>query len=165
MRQVPQLFLGGVDLSDYDSDATVGAGGPSQFQGTFREGFLLGYASGRNVNKNLRVEWDTSLRNNSGDIFTNNNMSNSVPFDGHFNVYSTIFNAIWDFENCKLFSQSPFGLYIGGGIGFAKQNGEFDVNGNFFELKDWGFAYQALLGLTFWEGRRGSLTLNTGIWQ
>ena len=84
-------------------------------------------------------------------------MANSVPFDGHFNVYSTLFNAMWDFDHCELFSQSPFGLYVGGGIGFAKQNGEFDVNGNFFELKDWGFAYQALLGLTFWEGRRGSL--------
>ncbi len=145
------FFVGGVQLEDYEGDATVDT------EGSFREGFILGYASGRQVNQNLRVEWDSSWRNNSGDIWTNNVTNNSVPFSGHFNVYTTTFNLVRDFNDCALFSRGPLVPYVGGGIGFSKQDGTFDVNANEFKLEDWAFAYQAFLGCTLWEGSRGSL--------
>ena len=151
------LMIGGVDLSDYTGQVAVPPGGPSDFVGTFREGFMLGSAAGRVVNKYWRVEWDSSWRNNSGDIWSNDVLNINEAFDGHFNVYSTTFNAIRDFSDCKLFSRTPCGLYAGGGIGFSKQDGDFDVNGNLFELQDWAFAYQAFVGLDFWETRRGKL--------
>jgi hypothetical protein len=144
------FFVGGVQLSDYEGEA-----GTNQFEGSFREGFILGYANGRQVNKDWRVEWDSSWRNNSGDIWSNSNMT--VPFDGHFNVYSTTFNLIRDFHSFPLLCRRSLVPYAGGGIGFSRQDGEFDVNGNNFELKDWAFAYQAFLGCTLWEFARGSL--------
>lgn len=114
-------------------------------------------ASGRQVNRNLRVEMDSSWRNNSGDIWTNYATNNSVPFDGHFNLFTTAFNVVHDFNNCELFSNGPLVPYVGGGIGVSKQDGTFDVSGNEFRLDDWAFAYQAFLGCTLWECSRGSL--------
>ena len=106
--------------------------------GQTNDGFLLGFARGRRLNRNTRFEFESSWRNNSG------NFTGTTPLDGRVNVFSPTVNLYRDFGT------GPIRPYIGGGIGIAFQDAEF-VTG---EIEDEAFAYQGAVGLA-WNSRPG----------
>ncbi len=130
------FFAGGVDLINYEGDI-----GNGPITGSFRDGFVLGTARGRYLNEDWRFEMEGSWRNNSGDLWTDPSGMTS-PLDGHFNVYSTMFNLVRE-----IFNEGPANLYVGGGIGVAKQDGDFTVSGTNFSLDDWALGYQGFGGV------------------
>lgn len=136
------FFGGWSDMQDYNGN--VAGAGP--LSGTFNDGFLLGTARGRYLNENLRLEWESNWRNNSGDDWTSG--MGVGPLDGQFNMFSTMINTVREFGNGRI---RP---YAGAGIGLGIQDGDFSANGNVFRLDDWAFAYQGILGMNLKQSDR-----------
>ena len=132
------VFGGWVGLEDLD---TVDAGN-QQVTGTFEDGWVVGMATGRYLDNCMRVEMEGAYRNNSGDQFTVGTAP-TVAFNGSINNWATMFNAYRDFKNCGKLTP-----YVGGGIGFAYLDGNFNAGGNAFSIDDWTFAYQAIAGFS-----------------
>ena len=128
------IFGGATYLEDYDGVIAPPPANP--VSGTFNDGFVLGLARGRYINKNTRFETEWNWRNNTGDVWTDPAGTPSQ-FDGQLNNYAMMFNLVRDIQ-CA---------YVGGGIGVSRQDGDFDVTGTNFELEDWAFAYQAIAGV------------------
>ena len=119
------------------------------------DGFILGAAKGIYLNRNLRVERESSWRNNSSESISNS-FGDTFGLDGRMNNFSEMVNVIREFR-----TGSQVRPYAGLGIGLSRQNGEFDVNGLAdpveLELEDLAFAYQGIIGLRFVKSDRASL--------
>ena len=100
------LFGGWNLLEDHNGDVD---------QARFSDGFILGFAKGRFLSNNRRIELESSWANSTGSRTTQR-----IGFDGHINNFSTMVNLYKDIT-----PDSLFGLYVGGGIGFSRQDAEF----------------------------------------
>ena len=126
------VFGGWNDLQDFDGN-TVDM--------SFNDGFILGTARGRYLKENLRMEWESNWRNNSGENLVTA-AAGTTPLGGQFNMFSTMINTVKEFGSGRI---QP---YIGAGIGLGIQDGDLvDINGNNYRLDDWRFAYQGIAGL------------------
>ena len=134
------FFGGWSDVHDYNGT------GAAPLNGTFNDGFVLGWARGRYLNPCTRLELEGSWRNNSGEFWNNGTVQNQ--FDGHFNNYHSMLNLVRELGNHRI---KP---YIGGGIGVARQDGEFTVMGNRYDFDEWAFAYQGLAGINFKQSEK-----------
>lgn len=128
------VFGGWSDVHDYFGNPPI--------QGTFNDGFLVGYTRGRRINCNTRIERESAWRNNSIAAF--NDGAGFAPLAGRLNNFATMFNVVRDFGRGK----SPVSPYLGAGIGISKMDGEFFVPGGGVEVDDFTFAYQAIVGLS-----------------
>ncbi len=114
---------------------------PQELQGTFNDGWAIGAAKGRRINCALRGELEFAFRSNTADQWTVNGAT--TDWSGHLFTYSGMANLYHDFNNWELGGFSP---YIGGGIGFAIFDGEFNTAATTFEIEDEAFAYQFIAG-------------------
>ncbi len=111
--------------------------------GDFHDGFAVGIARGRRFNEAIRGELEFSFRNFDAE---NWNVGGIVSdWDGDLNAYFGMANLYRDCVNSEFRGFTP---YIGGGIGFAIIDGEFDTPAIRLEIEDSAFAYQAIAGLT-----------------
>ncbi len=118
----------------------------------FNDGFILGTAKGIYLNDNLRVERESSWRNNS--VASVNSGGIAFPLSGRMNNFSTMVNVIRDFRTD--YRLQP---YVGLGLGASRQDGEFSVDGLGIDLDadDWALAYQGIVGLKYVKSCRVSL--------
>jgi OOP family OmpA-OmpF porin len=137
------VFGGWSDVHDYF--------GGDPIQGTFNDGFLVGYTIGRRLDCNTRIEREISWRNNSVGAF--NDGSGFNPAGGRINNYSTMFNLVRDFGGGK----SRVRPYVGVGLGFSKQDGEIFVGGGGVKADDFAFAYQGFFGMSLKQSDRVDL--------
>ena len=111
--------------------------------GEFHDGFAIGGAYGRRFNDAIRGELEFSFRNfdaddwNAGGVIQN--------WDGDLNAYLLMANLYRDCLNCQIRGITP---YVGGGLGLAIIDGDFNTVANNFEIEDEAFAYQGMAGLT-----------------
>lgn len=131
------LFGGWNLLEDHNGDVD---------QARFSDGFILGFAKGRFLSNNRRIELESSWANSTGSRTTQR-----IGFDGHINNFSTMVNLYKDIT-----PDSLFGLYVGGGIGFSRQDAEFISSGVELEIEDYAFAYQGIVGVNYRVTGHGS---------
>lgn len=124
------LFGGWNLLDDHNGDVE---------QSRFNDGFILGFARGRFLNNNRRIELESSWANSTGNL-----TPPGIGFDGRINNFSTMVNVYKDIT-----PDSLFGLYVGGGIGFSRQDAEFISGGVELEIEDYAFAYQGIVGVNY----------------
>lgn len=122
------IFGGWVDVDDDGTQAQLYS----------NDGWLLGTARGWYLNPCTRFELEGAWRNNTTD------RTPSGGLIGRINNYSTMLNLLRDFN-----AGNGVNFYGGGGIGFARQDGDFsDGGGTFYEIDDWAFAYQGIAGVS-----------------
>lgn len=108
-------------------------------EGELNEGFVIGGAVGRRLNQLTRAELELALRGNSGDTF------GADPLDGHMKNLSTMFNI---YRNLR--SYNNIQPYLGGGVGFSFQNGDFLTEDDMtVDIRDEALAFQAILGASY----------------
>ena len=106
--------------------------------GELNEGFIIGTAFGRRLNERTRGEFELAYRANSGDTL------GPDPLDGHMNNWAVMFNLYREFRA----TENGLIPYIGGGIGLARQNGDFLTEaGQNVDIRDEAFAFQAIIGV------------------
>ncbi|MEM7457782.1 MAG: hypothetical protein AAF456_25885 [Planctomycetota bacterium] len=131
------FFGGGVYTEEYQGEVA-----PNLFTGSFNDGFVVGVARGQYLNSQTRIEAETSWRNNSGkDWF--NPFGGVTNFDGRLNNFSSMVNIVREST-----PQGRVGFYRGAGIGVSRQDGEFVVGADNYEIDDWAFAYQGFAGIS-----------------
>ena len=131
------LFGGWNLLNDHDGATD---------QSRFRDGFIAGFGKGRYLNNYKRIELENSWAKNSG-----SQTPGGVGFDGNINNFSTMVNLYKD-----LTPESLFGFYVGGGLGFSRQDGDFTSGGVELEMEDYAFAYQGIVGANYRVTGHGS---------
>ncbi len=118
--------------------------GGTENRTTFKEGYVLGTAFGREIGCNRRVELEFASRKNSADEFLVDVAPNIIASDisGDVRAYSAMFNILQDSDRCIL-GATP---YVGGGFGAMYMDGDiFDANNN-CNLDELVLAYQAIVG-------------------
>ncbi len=132
-------------------------GNGNDTRSSFKEGYVLGTAFGRQVAPNRRRELEFAYRNNSADeqmLRQAGNTVSAVNIDGRVEAYSFMVNEIYDTNRCIL----GFTPYLGGGIGAVYLDGDItDGTGNNCGLGETAFAYQAFAGLNRSISNRASL--------
>ena len=131
------LFGGWNLLEDHTGDVE---------QSRFSDGFILGFARGRFLSNNRRIELESSWANDSI-----SRVQTGPGFGGRINNYSSMVNLYKDIT-----PDSLIGLYIGGGVGFARQDAEFTSAGVELEIEDYAFAYQGIVGANYRVTKNGS---------
>ena len=108
-------------------------------EGELNDGFVIGAGIGRRLNQRTRAELELAWRANSGDTL------GADPLDGHMNNISTMANV---YRNLRTFGQVQ--PYIGAGLGFSFQNGDFLTDaGMNVDIRDEALAFQAILGIEY----------------
>lgn len=115
-------------------------------QSRFRDGFIAGYARGRHIKNNNRLELESTWQNTSGSL-----TPAGLGFDGHYSSLTTMVNLLHDFN-----PNGALGFYAGGGIGLARQNADFISSGVELELDEYAFAYQGIAGVNYRVTDHGS---------
>ena len=118
-------------------------GGPPLTSGTFSDGWAIGAAAGRRINRAVRTELEFSFRSNTGDLWTVNGAT--APWSGHIFGYSGMANLYHDFDCSWMNSARP---YIGAGIGLMLVDGDFRTNMTKVEIEDEALAYQFMAGVS-----------------
>jgi opacity protein-like surface antigen len=145
LEKYRSVYGGWSAVDDYNGENSA-----SSTSGTFNDGFVLGTARGVYVCPNLRIELDSSWRNNTGENWTNGTAT--TPLDGQFNSYSSLLNVIREIGQFD--KVTP---YVGLGGGVSRQDGDLNLGAIDLETKDWAFAYQGIAGLKFQAFQQASL--------
>ena len=133
-RRYWSVYGGANYVHDYNGEIF-----PQTYNGTFRDGFMIGGAVGRYIKPNVRAEIDSTYRQNSGDTWTGFGVT---PFDGRLQNYSLMFNLLREFGDGRI------KRYAGGGVGAAYSDAEFNVAGTLYDISSGAFAYQAIAGIS-----------------
>ncbi len=136
---------GVVFLEDADITGAAPLIGSASAEVEFDTGFLAGGVVGYSFNKVFRVEAEVSYRDN--DLDEGTALGSSAPIEGDITALAGMANVYFDFRKGK--SIRP---YIGGGIGAANLDLEFDsIAGIPFSFSDSDavFAYQAMAGVEY----------------
>ncbi len=139
-------LLGGWNgLDDYngnDFEVPVPPPSPAIRRGSFNDGWTIGAAGGLKFNQAIRGELEFAFRSNTAsEWFVNGNPAGD--WSGHFYSYSIMANLFHDFSKYSLMGWTP---HVGGGIGIAFLDGEFETSTLDLEIKDEEFAYQLIAG-------------------
>ncbi|MCH2179506.1 MAG: outer membrane beta-barrel protein [Mariniblastus sp.] len=111
-----------------------------------KDGYSLSFANGRYINDNWRAELEWAYRRSSIES------GSSRESGGAFNGYSTTLNLYRDFGNGRL---RPY-LGAGGGWNLQDLHGSAD-NLPSLRVKDWGFGYQGIIGMSYKTKRCNNL--------
>ncbi len=125
----------------------------------FFEGWTAGIAAGRQFRNRLRGEVEFSYRNNQAENYWNAQTQNGViigqvnsDLRGPLQLFTGMANLYRDFPGASLGILTP---YVGGGIGFAIADGEFETPmGSEFFIDDTALAFQGIAGVTADLGNR-----------
>ncbi len=115
---------------------------PTVREGSFNDGWAIGGSIGRRFNRAIRAEVEYTFRDNTSDQWS----VNQVPvgdWNGHFNNFSVMTNVYHDFADHKVLGWTP---YVGGGIGIAFLDGEFETATLTLDVDDDAFAFQLIAG-------------------
>jgi len=137
-------FFGGfTEVDDYDFV------GPATFEGSFKDGWTLGAAAGRQVSANLRAEFEYTYREARGDDWIVN--GNPGAWTGEFSLHTLMVNGLYDLSSMKLGPVTP---YVGGGIGLGIFGSDMTTAVGTLDIDGPKFAYQGIIG--------GNVRLNKG---
>lgn len=139
------IHTGWNGLQDYngnDFEIPIPPPSPAIREGSFNDGWAIGGAIGRRLNKAVRFEGEFTFRDNTADQW----IVNQIPlgdWNGHFNQFSLMANLYHDFGNFQFLGCTP---YIGGGIGIAFLDGEFNTATLDLDIDEESFAFQVIAG-------------------
>ena len=146
---IPKIDIGlsrcGCELPSYRSvfGGWVGLNDdPGAWPLNFNDGWVIGTARGFYLNDCVRFEIEGAYRNNTADS-VNGQVGIDGGLTGRLNHYSSMVNLLRDFGG-----RGGYKVYGGGGIGVARQDGDFSYAGTNYEIDDWAFAYQAIAGVS-----------------
>jgi opacity protein-like surface antigen len=112
---------------------------------TTRDGWIAGVAFGKQINCNLRREFEFAHRRNTADQLINNGPNG--PFaqdaDGDIKATSAMFNLLAH-PSCCIMGVRP---YVGGGIGVGYIDADANVGRTLFTSDDLAFAWQLRAGV------------------
>jgi len=133
------LFGGWSQTNSYNGEVP----GPVVQIGEFNDGFAIGIARGRRFGNGLRGELEFSYRRFGADLWT----VNGTPFNwnGDLDSYFGMANLYHDWENWQFAGLTP---YVGGGIGIAIVDGDFNTATVSQAIEDTAFAFQGMAGFT-----------------
>ncbi|TWU33279.1 outer membrane protein [Novipirellula artificiosorum] len=134
------LFGGWNFLHDY-----TGESGNFDIIGGFSDGWAIGGALGRRIGNGFRAELEFAFRSNTADTFVAPRGRVAGEWSGHSFAYSGMGNVYYDVCDLQVAGITP---YIGGGIGLAVVDADFESLGLPIEIQDAAFAYQAIVGAT-----------------
>ncbi len=132
------MYGGWNKLKSYDGTITS-----DQLRGTFKDGWVVGFAGGRKLCCSLRAELEFALRTNTADHWSINGVSDN--WSGHAYNWTAMTNMYYDITRVQAFGITP---YVGGGIGVAVVDGDFTTNMTRIDVDDTVFAYQLISGLS-----------------
>ncbi len=133
----------GLTLTD---DITKDYNGESA-KGKFKLGHTVGVGLGFHLGSGLRTEFDYAYRTVNLDEIKAESASASADAEGHARAHSIMANLYKDF-----FVSEKFALYIGGGIGGAREklvvSKVGDIEGEFLSDSVWETAFQVSTGFS-----------------
>lgn len=133
------LFGGWNTINDYNGNI---AGVPRT--GELNDGWAIGIARGRRINCNLRGEMELSYRRFDADSWTIAGVPGN--WDGELNGYFGMANL---YRDCTNYQFAGFTPYVGGGIGLAIFDGDFNSAAASQSItNEAAFAFQGMAGLT-----------------
>lgn len=135
------MSAGWSQLDPYRGESPIVPNPP--LEGHFHDGYQLGGAIGRHLGNGVRGELESAFRSNSASDWNVNGVPQN--WDGDLHSYFFMANIIRDLHDCQFAGLTP---YVGGGIGLAIFDGDFDTGALTLEIEDEAFAYQGILGLT-----------------
>jgi opacity protein-like surface antigen len=115
------VFAGGSSLRNVETDYYGSA-----YSVDFNNGYVLGFAIGKQISPNLRVEGELSYNRNKASSYSYGG-SGPYPADGHISATYLLANVWYDIP-----TQGKLKPYVGGGIGAARVNADTHFGGNAF---------------------------------
>lgn len=121
---------------------------------TTREGWIAGAALGKDINCNLRREFEFAYRRNTADQLVQTGPNGGTQdADGDIKCSSAMFNLLMQPSRCIL-GVRP---YAGGGLGFGYIDADANVGRTLFTSDDLAFAWQLRAGVEKQINCRASL--------
>ncbi len=140
------IFGGWNLLDDYNGEQAA----PPTLRGTFSDGWAIGGAIGRRINRAIRAELELTFRSNTGDQWMVGGAAGN--WSGHVFSYSGMANVYHDFDRFNVAGIRP---YVGAGIGLAIVDGDLETAATSIDIDGAAFAYQFIVG--------GSKSLNRSV--
>ena len=129
------VFGGFGEVEDYDFV------GPATFQGSFQDGWGMGFAVGSKLCESVRGEVDFSFRDVEGEDWIVN--GNPGSWSGPLASGSLMTNLLYDLDCAALGRIRP---YFGGGLGFSHIDGNLTTRVGTLRIDEDNFSWQGIAG-------------------